>query len=451
MRATRRRQAQPAQTREAPRVVSSRLSGRQLALARTVWLTVAGLTVALFVAGVRAQIGQLRGPCPLSTCVNGHVPSTVAHAFATLHLSVRFYGGYELGRNVLFAVGYAAAAALLFWRRSYDPLTLFVALTLVLFGIGSFDHGLLVAALAIIGPGWQLPVTFLGFLGELAFGFFVVIFPDGRFVPRWLLLAAPVLMAIWWVPEAFFPGSPLDYTTWPGPAYFAGWVVILGAMGAFQVYRYQRISTPAQQFQTKWVVYGFVAAGIGYFGSRIILYVFAPAALTSRSAILADLTGYTLAYASMLAIPVCIAIAILRHRLYDIDIIIRRTLVYSIVTGILALVYLGSIVGTQAVVQAIWGPQPLPAVVVATSTLLIAALFQPLRSRVQAIVDRRFYRRAYDAAQTVETFGRTLRNDVDLDHVTEHLLAVVGATMQPSQVSLWLVQPHPQGEMEVSS
>jgi hypothetical protein len=421
---------------------SSWLSGRRLVLARTVWLAAAAFTVALFGIGVWAQFGQLQEQCPLGVCVNGQASPTVVHAFAALHLSVGSFGWYSFGRNILFAVGYAAVAALLFWRRSHDPLALFVALALVLFGIGSFDHGLLVAALTVIGPGWQMPVALPGFLGELAFGFFVVIFPDGRFVPRWLLVTAAVLMVIWWAPNSFFSGSSLDYTTWPGPAYFAGWAVILGTMGGVQIYRYQRISTPAQQMQTKWVVYGFVAAGTGYFGSRIVLYFFAPA-LTSPSAIVADLAGYTLAYVSILLIPVCIGIAILRHQLYDIDIIIRRTLIYAIVTS--TLVYLGSIVGAQAVVQALWGRRPLPSVVVVASTLLVAALFQPLRRRAQNTVDRRFYRHAYDAARTVEAFGRTLRNDVDLARITEHLLAVVEETMQPSQVSLWLMKPSPQG------
>ena len=424
--------------------VGGRLYGRTLVLARAAWLAVTALTVALYAAGVWVRIGQLRGPCTPNLCVHGQVPLAVQRAFAALHLSVSFYGWYTLGRDVLFAVGFAAVAALLFWRRSHDLVALFVSLALLLFGVGSFESGLLAGGLPAVSPGWRLPVNLLGFLGEIAFGIFIAIFPDGRFVPRWTRLAM-VALVLWWLPNIFFPGSPLDFTTWPGVAFFGGWAALLGTMGAAQVYRYRRVSTPAQRQQTKWVVFGFVAAGVGYFGGRLVVFFLAPT-LTSPSAVLADLAGYTLIYVGMLLIPISIGIAMLRDHLFDIDVVIRRTLVYGALTGTLALVYFGSILGAQAIVQAVWGRQPLPPVVVVASTLLIAALFQPLRRSLQRGIDRRFYRQKYDAARTVAAFGRTLQSEVDLAQLTDHLLAVVEETMQPSQVSLWLARPPSQGE-----
>jgi hypothetical protein len=423
------------------------LRGSALVLARSVWLAMAGLTVALYVTGVWVQIGQLRGPCPPNLCVHGQVLLAVQRAFAALHLSVSFYGWYVLGRNVLFAVGFGAISALLFWRRSRDLLALFVSLALLLFALCSFEHGLLVAGVAAVAPAWPLLAAILGFLGELAFGIFVAIFPDGRFVPRWTLVAAPVLMTLWWLPEIFFPGSPLDFNTWPGVAYFAGWAVILGLMGGFQVYRYRRVSTPAQRLQTKWVVFGFVAAGTGYFAGELLVFFVTPAFASPR-AVLADLAGYTLNYASMLLIPVCIGIAMLRSHLFDIDVIIRRTLIYGLLTGSLAAVYVGCVLGAQTIVQAVGGRQPLPALVLVASTLLIAVLVQPLRRRIQRGIDRRFYRGKYDAARTVAAFGRALQNEVDLDRVTGLLRAAVEEAMQPSHVSLWLAPPSHQGERE---
>jgi len=421
-----------------------RLHGSALAFARGVWLAMAALTLTLYIADVWVWIGRVYATCPPGVCVHGHVPLAVQRAFAALHLSVSFYGWYQLGLNVSFALGFAVVAALLFWRRAQDLLALFVSLALLLFGAGAFEGGFLAAGLAAVSPGWRQPVAILGFLGELAFGIFVLIFPDGRFVPRWTRWAVVVLL-LWWVPISFFPGSPLDFTTWPGVLRFGGWAVLLGIMGGAQVYRYRRVSTPRQQLQTKWVVYGFVGAGIGYFAGQLVAYFLAPT-LTSPRAILADRAGFTLAYLGILLIPICIAIAVLRHRLYDIDVIIRRTLIYSIVTGTLASVYVGSSIVLQAGFQALTRQGSTLAVV--GSTLAIVGLFQPVRRRVQAVVDRRFYRRTYDAALTVAAFSRTLQSDVNLARLTEDLLAVVEETLQPSRVSLWLAPPARHAEQE---
>ena len=169
------------------------------------------------------------------------------------------------------------------------------------------------------------------------------------------------------------------------------------------------------------------------------------AALTLAWIIVADQrSGEILALSGLLviaSIPVATGIAILRYRLYDIDRIINRTLVYGSLTAMLALLYFGGVTATQALLRTLTGEEQLPQLVVVASTLVIAALFNPLRHRIQGFIDRSFYRRKYDAAKTLETFSAKLRNETDLEALGEDLVGVVRETMQPEHASLWL-RPH---------
>jgi hypothetical protein len=213
------------------------------------------------------------------------------------------------------------------------------------------------------------------------------------------------------------------------------WLIFFGGAVACIAYRYWRVSTPVERQQTKWVSLGFVIFMVIISAYWIPLYALPDATLYEPFAYLA--------YQLILpVVPLSFFIAIQRYQLYDIDVIIRRTLVYGLLTAILAGMYFVGVVGTQTLLGGITGKagEQQPLVIVAT-TLLIAAFFQPLRRRLQAFIARRFYRSKYDAEQTLATFGEALRSEVELHHLSEHLVAAVEETMHPAQISLWLRAP----------
>jgi len=203
-----------------------------------------------------------------------------------------------------------------------------------------------------------------------------------------------------------------------------------------QIYRYMRVYDAVQRQQSKWFVFGF-GVGFTFLAIYQVLGALVPGLSASDSwyQLLNALT-WLLIWTILL---ISVGIAILRYRLWDIDVIINRTLVYGSLTALLALLYFGLIFALQSLFQGMFKQNNAVAIVV--STLVIAALFQPLRHRIQAIIDRRFYRRKYDAVKTLEAFSATLRNEVDLNQLREHLLNVVQDTMQPAHISLWLRPP----------
>jgi hypothetical protein len=281
-------------------------------------------------------------------------------------------------------------------------------------------------ALAEAHPAFSFPTTLLDYVSQVCFGIFFYLFPDGRFVPRWtrFLAAASALL---FVPDIFFPDSALADVA--GVLFFA----FVGSLVFAQVYRYRRVSTPEQRQQTKWVVFGFAVALVGF--TTVVLLVNLVPAIRGVGP-LGVMVFSTLIYGLPALIPLSIGVAILRSRLYDIDVVINRALVYGPLTALLVLIYIGSVVGSQYVLRALTGQGSTLAVV--ASTLAIAALFNPLRRRVQAFIDRRFYRRKYDAAKTLDEFSAKLRDETDLERLRAEMVSVVRETMQPEHVSLWL-------------
>ena len=321
---------------------------------------------------------------------------------------------------------------LLLWRGGNDRMALFTAFTLLLFGVARFPDA--PAALAALHPEWWLPVMGLRYLGSACLSFFCYLFPDGRFIPwwtRWVGLAWIVPQ----IPEFFWPDSPLNPLHYPPALQAAGFLGFVLSVVVAQVYRYRRVSTPVQRQQTKWVIYGVAIALTGFLALTFITPLAFPSARSLAFSVPAFLAA---SYLVMLLVPLSLAIAMLRHRLYDVDILINRTLVYGSLTAILFAIYFVSVITVQAIITAMTGDRQESPLAIVASTLLAVALFQPLRLRIQRAIDRRFYRSRYNAARTLERLAAGLRQEVDLQALSDHLLQVVQETMHPTHASLWL-------------
>ena len=409
---------------------NTRLGGRWLIVARLAWLAWVVLVAGLFVASLPANFEHRRTVCAQTPCYNLQLTLEQAQALQALGLSLDFFAAYTIALDVVFAAVHLAIALIIFARRSDDWLALFAAFTLVTFGTVTYLEGL--GQLAADHPAWWLPVQFISFIGSVSILIFLYVFPTGQFVPRWTRWLA-ILWIVVEAPHYFFPDSTFSRATWPPVLVVLVFAGFFGAGVFAQIYRYRRVSDLAQRQQTKWVVFGVTAALGGLLGLSL-LFLIIP---SLEQNLLIVLVAGTAMLVFLLLIPLSIGMAILRSRLWDIDILIRRTLVYSVFAGVLALIYFGSVVILQQAIRAVTGRQQ-PEIVTVISTLAIAALFAPLRRRVQNAIDRRFYRRKYDAAQTLAAFSATVRDEVDLNKLTERLIAVVEETMQPAHVSLWL-------------
>jgi hypothetical protein len=211
-----------------------------------------------------------------------------------------------------------------------------------------------------------------------------------------------------------------------------GLVILLVAClaSAFSLIFRLRGGSVQERQPLKWVVYPAVISVVGSVVAYVGAYVF-------RSNLI-NAVGYWIAIFAFLTLPVFTAFAILKYHLYDIDIIINRTLVYGPLTATLALVYFGGVATTQLVFRALTGQERQPQLAIVASTLVIAALFNPLRRRIQSLIDRRFYRNKYDVRKTLEAFSARLRNETNLQALSGELTKVVSETMQPEHVSLWL-------------
>ncbi len=399
---------------------SPTLRGGWLLLARAAWVAVAISALGSFVISVPARYAQL-----------AHPTAGVHAALAELGLSAGGYALYNVGLDTVFVSVFAVVAIVIFWRRSNDPVALLVATMLVVWGP---LNGLLVltpSATEGMYPALQMTLgPTLTFVGYMTWMLFFYLFPSGRFVPRWTrwlaLLYGVAFFGLW----NFTPFGP---PSWPPLLFNASVLVVWGSFPVAQIYRYARVSDRIQRQQTKWVVFG---VAIAIVGALTTIFTVGAAVDLPPEEVGPKMLSMLLMDAFVLLIPLSIGVAVLRARLFDIDVVINRTLVYGSLTAMLVALYIGGIVVLQRLFVALTGERSTLAVV--ASTLVIAALFNPLRRRIQFFIDRRFYRRKYNARKTLDAFSAKLRDETDLDALNAELVGVVRETMQPAHVSLWL-------------
>jgi hypothetical protein len=324
------------------------LHGRRLFVARLACVALAALTVGLFIASIPVAYEQL--------------------------------GTYQVALRIVFALGYWAIGAILFWKSSGHRVALYASVALVTFGTVGADtlHSLEKAYLV-----WDLPVALVNFVGEAAFFVLFCVFPDGRFVPRWTRWVA-VACITFWLLDSFFPNWPLVIRV----PLLLGLIVSLVVA---QIYRYRRVSGPLERQQTKWVVFGLTALITAFVVALLIVWI------SGIPQFIEDLIIIPTLSLLALLIPLSIGAAILRYRLWDIDLIIRRSLVIGPLATILTVIFeLANQLLLPFIFRSIPGlaisAKPGSPISTVASVVIVVVLFKPLHARLEAGVNRLVYR-----------------------------------------------------------
>jgi hypothetical protein len=403
----------------------ARIRRAAIALARIAWVLNLGSLIALLVYIVprRREVMMFEALTEFS------------YSLVFENLPLGQFQGYFVALQTLVVVVYVVVGTIIFIRKSTD----FVG-ALTSFALISCGYTIMFSdSLDRLNPGgWMGDIldllnSIVMTTGFISIPLVLYVFPDGKIQPRqlarFLFFAGPVYLAVF----AFLFISPTVVDQYWGVSItIIGIVVLAGMVGQF--IRYFRISNWSQRQQTKWVVFGLLLIVVS-----VLISLWDPGGhLRFDRRAVYELIKIHLGLLVILFLPVSIAISVLKHRLYDIDLIIRRGLQYFLMTGFLALVYFGGVVGLQWLLTSLFGVRTGSTLITVFTTLAIAAMFNPLRRTTQQWIDRRFFRAKYDAEQELAGFARRARDEVDLDRLAGSLLDVVGQTVRPVKSSLWM-------------
>lgn len=399
-----------------PRHVDTRLHGGWLVLARAAWVVVLVLAVGLFIASLPFTFADAHIICASAACSNsGRLTLDQARGLHHLGLSLDFYAAMAVALSILLECAYVAIGVVIFWHRSDDRMALLSSLALITFG----------AAFRGFNPEATLPpllyvLSFvMAFFGNCSLGLFFYVFPTGQFAPRWIRWLALCWIVYWGINNLVLA----TILTLPGLD-FAIFLGLLVSVVATQVYRYRRVSTPQQRQQTKWVVFGIALALLGVFA------LFALSVIVSLD-IIPDLIGGSLLHVFLLLIPLSIGMAILHSHLWDIDIIINRTLVYGTLTAsivglyVFVVGYLGALFHTSGNL-----------LISLIAAGLVAVAFQPLRVFLQRGVNRLLYGLRDEPYVVLAGLGQRLQATLDPAAVLSTIVETVREVLKLSYVAI---------------
>ena len=391
-----------------------------------------GIALSLMAIYAYAATVQMvaRNPMAILPDMTQWTPNQLGDGLAGLNLPESSFAIYTLVLNLVFSLTFLACGWLILLRRGQDWFGLYLGLLLLAWARG----GEVTVSIQSFSPWLRTLDSYLAWLMWPGLFFLLYLFPSGHITPRWARWFALVLglFIVYGLVITF-----LDIRTFRFLIPFG--TALLGIGGYAQIYRY-RHSGPLERQQVKWVMFALllfaaVFIGIPIFKALSGLDDLEGGSLTS--VLTYEIIDQAISLIVFLSLPISIVLAILRYRLWDIDVIIRKTLVYGILTATLALVFFGGVTLLQQVFGRISGTENSPVAIV-LSTLAIAALFSSLRRRIQDFIDQRFFRRKYNAEQALADFADTARSETDLEALTGKLVEVVSQTMQPEQVVLWL-------------
>jgi len=395
----------------------------------TCWLSLLALSVLalmLYVAGTPAYFSRVSTLC--TTCIDERLTPTKLQALHLLGISITAYAVYWTTINLVIAGMYCVVAAFLCWRKPVDRMVLLTSFFLIALGTSFSD---IPNALSAVFPAWRLPVALLDALGLPSLTAFVLLFPSGHFVPRWTRWVA-LGFAVVYFPGIFFPDSVLSFTHWPRLLTLPVPLAWLGMLLFAQIYRYRQVSTPQERQQTKWVVFGASIALLG-----LLLLAFLPLAVLplffplQRLPLLPSVLLLTGVYLVLLLIPFALAMAVLRYHLWDIDVLINRTLVYGGLSACTIALYMLIVVALGTVLRAesnLW--------LSLFATGLVAVLFQPLRARLQRGVNRLLYGQRDEPYTVIARLSLRLKEQLSPDTVLLTIVETVAQALRLPYVAI---------------
>ena len=409
-----------------------KISQPWLWLARVGWIVATLTSLTFFIGGLSFRYQELIIPsCTAENCHVLILSPVEADILANLGFSTSFYAFFHVGMEVLVGSALVVLGLFFFLKMSDEVLGMTLAFMLVLLGANFMNE----ADSSFIKqfPVFLLPFQILTGLTTIPLVYILFVFPNGRFRPKWTRILL-VILAFFSVLEPIF--RRLEYL---GNNQFSiivyATLILALIVGVWaQVVRYRRYYSQIQKQQAKWVIFGFATLIFCIISWALFFEFFPPEPGTIR--LLLYTVFFFISVFLILFFPLSIVLSIMRYRLWEIDIIIRKTLVYTILSTALAAVYFSSVLLIQSVITQLGG-QP-SNIVVVVSTLLIAAIFSPLRRQIQGSIDRRFYRSSYNAQAMLTNFAETARDEVEMEKLTAVLLNVVQKTMQPESLSVWI-------------